>query len=397
MDATPPLIAAGVLAAWYLAAGAIDGSLRDAAPAIALFAALGTILLVVPRASPSTREQLLWGLVLTGVVVALSGWIGFVWHHSPLAVGDTCCGGIWRAASTITYANGDAAFLVPCILVAIALPEHPRTVRVARLVVFALLLGLVVTFSRGGAAALLVGAVVLVLLGEGRALVRAVPSAVGALIAGAALLPSLRLTDHRHVALAVAGLAAGALLASLGSGRIVAVLAVGFVVVGIVFSGVRGPVATGWRAVARGRVTVDSPDRSRALDAAMRLARRHPVTGVGPGQVDLTWASTDPLAPGTLHLRYVHDEYVQVLVESGGVGLALLVAGLGATALTVWRGRRGPDAVAAAGCIAGLAAVAVHSATDYLWHIALIPLAGAVLVAVVLPRPARAAPDPEET
>jgi O-antigen ligase len=386
-DVTPPVVAIAALAAWYRVAAAIDGSLRDAAPAVAMLAGLATIVLVVPRASTRARERLLWGLVLVGLVVAISGWIGFVARHQPLVIGDTCCGGIWRAASTITYANADAAFLVPCILVAVVLCERARSPRVARIAVFVLLLGLAATFSRGGAVALVAGAVALALLGERAAMAHATPAVVGAVVAGAALLPSLRLTDHRHVGLALVGFVAGAALAWSSNGRVIAGLVVVVVLAGLALSGVRGAVAAGGRVVARGRVTVDSPDRSRAFDAAMHLARRHPLAGVGPGQVDLVWSSTNPLAPGTLHVRYAHDEYVQVLAESGGVGFAILVAGLVATAVTVWRRRRGADAVAAAGCIAGLVAVAVHSTTDYLWHIPLIPLTGALLVAAVLPRP----------
>jgi O-antigen ligase len=76
---------------------------------------------------------------------------------------------------------------------------------------------------------------------------------------------------------------------------------------------------------------------------------------------------------------------VQVLAETGVVGFVILCFGVGATGIAVWRSRRKPGAVAAAGCLAAVVALAVHSATDYLWHIPIIPLLGAVLVAVVLP------------
>jgi hypothetical protein len=386
-DVGAPLVAVVALAVWYLVAAAIAGRVRGATPAVALFAAMASILVVVPRAPARDRERLLWGLLLTGVAVALSGWIGFVTRHQPLAIPDTCCGGIWRAATTITYANGAAAFLVPCICVALALLDGSRHRLVVRLVVFVLLVGFVATFSRGGAVALLVGIVVLALLGGANALVRAIPSVLGAAVASTALLSSVRLTEHRQLVLALVAFAAGAVVAGLPNGRVMTVVVVVCALGVVSVPGVRTPIDRGWSAVARGRLTVSSPDRSKAVDAALRLAGRHPVAGVGPGEVDLTWPSTNPLEPGTLHLRYAHDEYVQVLVESGGVGLTILIAGLLATGWAVWRHRRDANAVAAAGCIAALTALAVHSATDYLWHIALIPLTGAVLVAVVLPRP----------
>jgi O-antigen ligase len=84
--------------------------------------------------------------------------------------------------------------------------------------------------------------------------------------------------------------------------------------------------------------------------------------------------------------RYAHNEYLQVLAELGFVGLALLVVLLASLAWTVWRGRpHAPSTAVWAGAAAGLAALAVHSALDFLWHLPAIPLAGAVLAGLVLP------------
>jgi hypothetical protein len=75
-----------------------------------------------------------------------------------------------------------------------------------------------------------------------------------------------------------------------------------------------------------------------------------------------------------------------VLAELGFVGLALLVVLLASVAWTVWRGRpEAPSTAIWAGAAAGLAALAVHSALDFLWHLPAIPLAGAVLAGLVLP------------
>lgn len=84
--------------------------------------------------------------------------------------------------------------------------------------------------------------------------------------------------------------------------------------------------------------------------------------------------------------RYVHNEYLQVLAELGFVGLALLIVLLASLAWAVWRGRpHAPSTAVWAGAAAGLAALAVHSALDFLWHLPAIPLAGAVLAGLVLP------------
>ena len=180
------------------------------------------------------------------------------------------------------------------------------------------------------------------------------------------------------------GLVAGAVVA-VASQRAVAVLITAFAFAVAVVPGLHHPLADGWRTVEHGRFTTTSPDRTQAVRAALRLARDHPIAGVGPGQVDLTWRATVLGTPLQEHLRYAHNEYVQVLAETGGVGFVILVGGIAATGITLWRRRRRTDAVAGAGCIAAIVAIAVHSASDYLWHIPVIPLIGAVLVAVVLP------------
>ena len=62
------------------------------------------------------------------------------------------------------------------------------------------------------------------------------------------------------------------------------------------------------------------------LDAGLRLARAHPITGVGPGQVKHlypVWASPEALRRSTSHL---HDTPLQIVVERGVPGLAAWIA-----------------------------------------------------------------------
>ena len=106
------------------------------------------------------------------------------------------------------------------------------------------------------------------------------------------------------------------------------------------------------------------------------------MTGTGPGRAVLTWVQDSRRVTS----RYVHNEYLQVLAELGFVGLALLVVLLTSLAWTIWRGRpHAPSTAVWAGATAGLVALAVHSALDFLWHLPAIPLAGAVLAGLVLP------------
>src|SRR6185295_14130958 len=92
-----------------------------------------------------------------------------------------------------------------------------------------------------------------------------------------------------------------------------------------------------------------------------------PVIGVGPGRGWFTWTAVDG---HQLAMRYVHNEYLQVLVELGAIGLGLVLCLLVAVAVFVRRGRPGSGSSALwAGSVAGLVALLVHSGFDFLWHI----------------------------
>ena len=129
------------------------------------------------------------------------------------------------------------------------------------------------------------------------------------------------------------------------------------------------------------RVALDSPDRGRATDAALDLVAAHPVTGVGPGRAWLYW--TTPDGHGRV-IRFVHNEYLQVLLELGAIGLGLLLCLLAAVAVTVKRGRTSRPLWA--GAVAGLAALIVHSGFDFLWHLPVIVLTAGLLIGLAGPK-----------
>jgi O-antigen ligase len=140
-------------------------------------------------------------------------------------------------------------------------------------------------------------------------------------------------------------------------------------------------VAVSQTSVVSSRVTLASQDRVEEAKAALRLAAGHPVAGVGPGRAVLRW-----IGPDGFHLtaRYAHNEYLQTLAELGVVGLALLAGLLFSIGRDVWTAR--PPATASrelwAGVVAGLVALTVHSAFDFLWHIPAIPVVAAALVGI---------------
>jgi O-Antigen ligase len=380
-----PVVAAAALAGWALLLGVARGTPMSAALYVLLLAGVVAVLLVCRRLDSSERESLLGGLLAVGLLVAATGWVGVVWRLRPWALPDQ---GLWRAAGTLTYANAAAALLVPLALVALGmLLARPRSVGLA-LVVTGLLTGAGATLSRGGFAGLAVGLLLLVVLaGAGRQLRAVVGPAVGAAVALAGLLPVMPVAAAPNPALGVAALAAGMVVAALLTrlpGPALAVTALAVAVAGGVTTvgWAPGPVTDAARQVSTVRLNVVSADRLGAATAALDLLATRPLTGVGPGPSALRWTGSDG---ETRIQRYVHNEYLQVTMELGIIGGGLLAWLLGALARVAWRGRAvASSRVAWAGILAGLGALAVHSAFDFVWRIPVIPLIAAVLVGVLV-------------
>ena len=380
-----PVPACAALSAWAVLSAALAGEPARAASIVALLAAVVAVLGVCRRTAPAHREALAGAAVAVGALVAASGWVGVAWRVRPWALEDQ---GLWRAATTLTYANAAAGLLVPLALLAVArLAARPRSALAAPAATTLLLVGTGATLSRGGALALAVGLVVLVaLLGPGATLRAAGPPAVGAAVALAGLAPSVPSTSPPRPVLAAAllalGLAVSAALSRPGR-RTPAVALTAAALVGCVALVVGPQLVDAAGQITRPRLTVAAPARGEAARAALRLAATRPVTGVGPGQATLVW--TDGRGQ-PLVAAYAHNEYLQVLAELGAVGLALLLVLLAAVARTVGRGRDlAPSPQVWAGVVAGLAALAVHSALDFLWHLPVIPLAGALLAGLTVP------------
>jgi len=401
-------VLAGAVGAWSMASAVAAHHVRAAVPGLALLAGIVVVLVIVRRFDARQRSVVADGVTAIGVAAALSGWVGVAGHVGPLAHVDQA---LWRAATTLTYANAAAGLLVPLALLALARAAESTSRRETMLRVLAvttLLLGLEATFSRGGAFALFVGlAVLLGLSRDRRRLVGMLVSAlVGSGIAIAGLLPGVPDSSRPHWALAIAsavlGLGSAAALAvtldsrartrtspasptsptSSGSrshGRrallgwaagagVVSTLAVALFV-----PTMRHAVV----AVAHPRLNPASSDRAHESAAALHEIRAHPFVGVGPGTQQLQWSGSDGAAYTD---QYAHDEYLQMAWKSGLVGLGLVLAMFFAIGRRVVRGRIGPTSPGMwGGAVAGLAALGTASGFDFLWHLPVIPLVGALL------------------
>jgi O-antigen ligase len=375
-DITPPVVGAIALGVWYVIDAVVHGAIGAATPAVLLCVSLASIVAAVRRLDDVEQRLLITGVLLTGVVVALSGVWGVASHHAPQALVD---GGLWRAASTVTYANATAALLAMLALLALAwLASVPRS-PTRSLLAFVLVTGLIATASRGGLLAFAIGGTVLA-CALGRRVLRVVPAVGGGVIAALALAPSMPQAGAARPGLAVLGLIAGGLVAVCGarSGRMLLPLAAALAIAAALSPGM----SKGIDDVRGSRLSLASADRAHETSAALRVAGHHPLTGVGPGRYLLTWRA------GGLEesVAYAHDEYLQVWGESGALGFAIVLGGLIATASAIWSARRRVELWVWAGAVAALAAFSVHSAFDFLWHIPVVPLTGAVLVGLALGR-----------
>lgn len=366
-----PVMAAGALAAWAVIDARIAGG--QAVPVVGLLGAIVAVLLVCRRVPAGDRDALALALGGIGVLVALSGWAGVAWRIDPLALEDQ---ELWRAATTLTYANAAAGALVPLALLTLGRQLTAGRSPIGAVVSCLLLAGAGATLSRGGAVALLAGlACLAALFGVRRTAGALAGPAFGAVVALAALAPSMPAGATPRPALAFLGLAAGAALAA-GYERAPAGARRAAVVLGLV--AVAAVVTIGpFDSVRDTRLSVASADRRDETSAALRLVADRPLTGTGPGQATLFFDGPDGRP---LFARYAHNEYLQVAAELGLVGLALTATLLFALGRSVRAGRASaPSPGLWAGAAAGLVALATHSAFDFLWHVPAVPLAGALL------------------
>jgi hypothetical protein len=386
-DLRDGLVLAGVLiASWALVRAWAAGSPANGI-GWALFGA-GTVAVVVVsrRLGAAARGMLLGGLLTVGVAVALSGWLGVALHMRPWGLPSQ---GLWRAASTLTYANATAGLLVPLALVALAcLTATPRAIPLS-LAAMCLLTGTGAAFSRAGFAALGAGPLVLCwLLGPQRVLRAVAVPAVGTAVALLGLFPSLRVAAPARPEFAAVAMAAGlaaVILAQRYTGWKLALPVIGAALAAAAFLIALAPqVRDAVHVLTIARLTLASPARSGESAAAIRVIASHPLVGVGPGHA-LRWTSPGGVVSVD---QYAHDEYLQVLTDLGIVGGALVAALLVAAGRLLWRARSRPaDRALWAGAVAAVIAFAVHSGFDFIWQVPAIPLTVAAIVGIAIGEP----------
>lgn len=333
-----------------------------------------------------------------------------------------------RLSYPLGYWNGLAALVaigLPLVLYVACCARHVLTQALAAAALSAMALTVYFTLSRGGTAASIVGLIVFMALAHDR-----VAKAATLLIAsvGAAILilaTSQRsalnsgltgpLAHHQGnemlvmtlVVCAGVGLLQAALALALRHGQrptwtrpsrrvsqslLVACLAVAaIVVVGFVGS---GKVSHAWHEFkassgtesGAGRLSsVSSNGRWPYWTAVVKEFESAPIVGKGSGSYEVWWAQHRADKGG--FVRDAHSLYLETLGELGIVGFALIVGFLG---WVLWMGisryaraaRSSRTRLAAA--LAGCAAFCFGTAFDWLWEIAVIPIAVLLLASVLV-------------
>ncbi len=322
-----------------------------------------------------------------------------------------------RLDQPLTYWNATGALaavgLVLCARLAGDRERGPALRAGAAAAAVPLGMGLYLSFSRGALAALAGGLIALVLLTCTRASVRAIALAVaagaaGAVAAGAAdgvraLEGGLGAREREGAIVLAVGLVLMALaaLASRAGGedrplrlpraaRLAGWLAVvAVLVVPIVVAGGRqqAPPATG---ATSERFASLGSKRYQYWRIALDTGLDHPLAGAGASGFRVAWLrdrDTDEV------VRDAHSLELETFAELGLVGLALLLALLGATAVAA-AGAHRADPGLAAGPAAALVVWALHGAIDWDWEMPALTLVVVVLAGALLARAGRPGPRP---
>jgi O-antigen ligase/polysaccharide polymerase Wzy-like membrane protein len=118
--------------------------------------------------------------------------------------------------------------------------------------------------------------------------------------------------------------------------------------------------------------------RAELWHAAWHDYQAHPVLGSGPGTYEWYWDEHRPLQH---KVRDAHNLYLEVLAETGPVGLLLLILALGTPLVAAFRARGHPLVPVA---LAAFAAFLVHATVDWDWEMSAVTLAALACAAALL-------------
>lgn len=367
---------AGLLCGWIVVRGASVDELGAAIWRVAAIALVAVVVSASRRGAAGDRDALSAAVLIGGVAVSVTGWVGVALHREPWAVAG---GSTWRAASTLTYPNAAAALVVMVWLVHLAgrAAAHTDRARGSAAASAVLLAGALATQSRAGAIACIAGLGALVsILGARRVARAAVAPCAGATVAFAGLVPGLAAGSAPAPVTAFASLVAGAAVAeAVERARRSPRPAMRRVAVGTLALAALGAVSVASEVSLGDRLDLVSSDRAGTNRAALDVIGAHPLAGVGPGRVIVAF----PVNGGLVGTDLVHDEYLQLVAEIGLVGAALAAVIALAGVRVLARARSSSSSATWAGCVSGLVAFAVHSGFDFLWHIPVVVVLAAVL------------------
>jgi hypothetical protein len=397
-----------------------------------VYVALAAIGLAIGIFVPGARR--LWAYVLAAVVALTLGWA--LLGKAVPALGGS--GRIARLGAPIGYWNALALlfdFGLPLALWLAARREHPHALRAAGVVFcYALVVGLLLTYSRGG---VLVAAIVAagwiglgspriesaaaLLLGGGVGLAVAVWAFSRPGLAQDGQAHSVRVHDGAWFALVfvLAGVAVAALayLVSMGEaqrplderwrlriGRVaLAVLAVGAAAAIAVLVAESKP--QGWfrdfsrqptnpsQTVGPGRLaTINSTSRWQWWKEAWRAFEDQPGQGSGAGSFELTHRL---FRTGTIYVTEPHNVALQFLSETGVVGFLLAMGSVAASGLGVVglvRRLEGAERAVAVALALTAAAFLLHALVDFDWDFVAVCAPFLLTVGVLLGSTGRVVP-----
>ncbi len=327
----------------------------------------------------------------------------------------------------LNYWNGLAAFIAIGLPAMLAFATRARWVALRALAaaaVPAMVLAAYYTFSRGGAIEIAVGVVVLLALHPRR--LSLLPTLLLTAAGGAILIAAARQRDALDHALNNSAahsqgneMLAVVLVVCAGVGLIQAAIALAakyelgprlrisrrasvaawaaaaIVAIAIaIAAGVPGQLSDDWQQFKRPTGTESGANAERFVSAsgngryqywqsAVDANATDPLIGIGPGTWEYWWAEHGSI-PG--FVVNAHSLYFETLGELGIVGL-VLIAGFLIWVLAVGVRRSltaSRDRTLLAGATAGAAAFAVAAGIDWVWQIAVIPIAFLLLAAAIL-------------
>lgn len=330
------------------------------------------------------RHVVVHAVLLIAIVVAATAVFGVATHTTPWG---RITSGVWRGSSSLTYANAAAAVVGPAALLAFNQSARHAT-RVYPVIAGALSIGLLSTQSRAGiAATLLIGVWLAGKLGSRLFAETALPIVAGVAIGSPLLLAYASTGQDPQAVVVLALVAVGLGVTALASplrvrvGNPVVVL--GIVLAVAIGAGILGGAASslGDRITLRSGTTAQGNDaqvlfgdRAKEWSTAWDRVVEQPLIGHGPGVVDLRWIEDGR----SFRALFVHNEYLELGVTHGALGLLALVA----SAFLFHRARRGTPVEPPV--LFTIAAFLVHSGFDYLWHIPALPVVFAMLAGTAL-------------